>query len=82
MIDLAMAYELTEAWLPDFLAYAENPHHPLAGDLLDRARDRIFQSYEDNAVEGHDVGDAPDDVVVMLMGVAEWITAQRSEVTA
>jgi hypothetical protein len=87
MIDLAMAYELVDDWLPDFIAYEENPHHPLAMDLLVRARRRVWDSYEanttyDDPALSYDHGleqidYASNDVTTILQGVAEWIVANR-----
>ena len=89
MIDTAAAFECVEEWLPDFIAYAERPTHPLALDLLIQARKRVWDSYEaqtryddpalsyDHASEQIDY--AASDVATILEAVAEWIVAQRSD---
>lgn len=86
-IDIAMGYELVDEWLPDFIAYAENPHHVLAEDLRAQARKRIIDSYQSvteyddpkmskhNALEQIDY--ACDDVMIILESVAAWIVDNR-----
>lgn len=87
MIDAAASCECVEEWLPDFIAYAERPTHPLASDLLARARKRIWDSYaanttyDDPALSYDHAEDqidyAADDVATILQATAEWIVANR-----
>lgn len=85
MIDRAVGFELVERWLPDFIAYWENALHPLADDMLKRARERVIGDYASvTEYDDHKLVDATlqvdyacDDVLVMLDAVAEWIVAGR-----
>lgn len=87
MIDRAAALECVEEWLPDFIAYTENPVHPLALDLLVRARRRVWGDYAaqtiyDDPAMSYDHGAeqvdyAAGDVAIILEAVAAWIVAQR-----
>lgn len=86
-IDRAMGYELVSEWLPDFIAYADRPTHPLANDILDRATKRIHDSYAAYA-ETENIGLSPapdvqewiaDDVVEVLLAVAELIVGGTYE---
>jgi hypothetical protein len=89
MIDTAMASELLEAWLPDFIAYAENPHHPLALDLLVQARKRVWDSYDANTLYDdpalsydhakEQIDYAASDVTTMLLAFAEWVVWRDRE---
>lgn len=74
MIDRAAAFECAAEWLPDFIAYAENPTHPLASDLLERARRNVWDSFAE------DEGDVADAAANLLEGVAGWIVSQREAV--
>lgn len=85
MIDQAAGFELVDDWLPDFIAYAENPLHVNAEALREQARARVIDSYR--AVTTYDdhklsevaqIDYACDDVLVILEAVAEWIVAGRS----
>ncbi|MCA0217937.1 MAG: hypothetical protein LCH43_11355 [Actinobacteria bacterium] len=87
MIDIAAGSECVDEWLPDFIAWAENPAHTLAPDLLEQAKNRVRESYRavttyddhklsyDHALEQIDY--ACDDVCVILQSVAEWIVEDR-----
>ena len=86
-IDIAMGYELVDDWLPDFIAWAENPTHVLADDLLVQAKRRVWDNYDANTeYDDHrltadaateQIDYAAHDVTVMLQSVAEWIVANR-----
>lgn len=92
-IDRAMGMELVDTWLPDFIAYAEIPAHILADErhprhadaaaLIDRAEQRVRDSYDSLEVSPWTVPDrdtnkaCADDVIEILRGVALWLVIER-----
>lgn len=82
-LDESMAYEMVSEWLPDFIAYAENPWHVDASNLLDRARMRVWEDYDAQLESDADADERAANTVSaettfqVLMGVAEWLVLQR-----
>ena len=80
-MDIESAYECASEWLPDFIAYAENPNHVDAPNLAARATSRIRESYRetyenDPDAEGWIV--AAEVLIIFCFGVADWIVADRA----
>lgn len=64
-----------DEWMPDFIAWAENPDHPLAGPLFERARKRVHRDYlNDDSPESSAFA---EETVIVLAAVAEWLINYR-----
>lgn len=81
-LDEAIAYEAISDWMPDFIAWAENPLHVGGPALLERARKTVWDSYcddFDDLPEGdpsrNDSQVAAAETCAVLTAVAEWFVA-------
>lgn len=95
MIDRAMGMELADTWLPDFIGWAEIPQHikndethPRHADavaLFDRAQKTVRNSYDGldtspwTDQDRKTMNACADDVIEILLGVAELVVSARPE---
>lgn len=84
MIDVAAALEVVSAWLPDFIAYHENPHHVDAPKLYLRACATVASSFADTYGDDPDVDQgevlvAQETTITLLSAFAEWLQMRDQE---
>jgi hypothetical protein len=83
LIDSAMELELVYEWLPDFIAWAENPFHIDGQALFEQAAARVRKSFHEcyDDAEGVEPGEvlvAAETAVSILTGCAEYIVQERT----
>ncbi|MDY7542629.1 MULTISPECIES: hypothetical protein [unclassified Cryobacterium] len=84
-MDPEEALNAVTEWLPDFLAWADNPQHVDANSLYERGAKQILDDYlgsldsdsPDHAVEQAESRLVAAEVALTLSACAEWIVANR-----